>query len=88
MASIHSVEEQNFLINTFNPSAKVWIGAVDPDHDGVWEWTDGSSFDFSYWLSGQPDGGQYYTVMDDISSGAWRDLEYSDSYQYFCQLTL
>ena len=36
----------------------------------------------------QPDKGQYYTVMGDISSGAWRDLEYSDSYQYFCQLTL
>merc|ERR1712037_856061 len=28
LASIHSMEEQNFLINTFNPSARVWIGAV------------------------------------------------------------
>ena len=88
MASIHSMEEQNFLINTFNPSAKVWIGAVDPGHNGVWEWTDGSSFDFSYWTSGQPDGGQYYALMDDSDSRRWRDLDYSNSYQYFCQLTL
>ena len=87
LASIHSMEEQNFLMHTFNPSARVWIGAVDTDHNGVWEWTDGSSFDFSYWRSGQPDG-QYYTVMDDISSGGWRDLDYNERYQYFCQLTL
>jgi len=88
LASIHSLEEQNFLINTFNPSAKVWIGAVDTDHNGVWEWTDGSSFDFSYWLSDQPDGGQYYTVIDYVSSRRWRDLDYNDNNQYICQLTL
>ena len=28
------------------------------------------------------------TVMDDISSGGWRDLDYNERYQYFCQLTL
>merc|ERR550517_1746512 len=66
LASIHSMEEQNFLMQTFNPPDRVWIGAVDPDQNGAWEWTDGSSFDFSNWRSGQPDGGSgsYYTVMD------------------------
>ena len=92
LASIHSLEEQNFLINTFHPSARVWIGAVDPDHNGVWEWTDGSSFDFSYWISGdEPDGGSYYTVMDFhyYYDGYWNDLSYNYSYYgYICQLAL
>ena len=33
LASIHSLEEQNFLAQTFNPgSGYLWIGAVDTDH--------------------------------------------------------
>ena len=92
LASIHSVEEQNFLMQTFNPSDRVWVGAVDPDHDGAWEWTDGSTFEFSNWMSGQPDGGSgsYYTVMDCSYSTScqWNDLYYGNNYDYICQLTL
>ena len=94
LASIHSAEEQNFIVQTFNPSGNVWIGAVDYDHDGVWEWTDGSSFDFSYWIPGsEPDGGLYngYTFMDIAyySNGYWNDAYYSSHYYgYICQLIL
>merc|ERR1712130_10985 len=91
LASIHSIEEQNFLIinKTFNPSSSyVWIGAVDPDHNGYWEWTDGTSFDFSYWASSEPKGGRYYAAMDGSNSRAWRDWVYSYGCPYICQLTL
>ena len=92
LASIHSIEEQNFLMQTFNPPDGVWIGAVDPDHNGVWEWMDGSGFDFSYWIPGdEPDGGSYYTVMDFqyYYDGYWNDLSYNYSYYgYICQLAL
>ena len=73
-------------MQTFNPSDAVWIGAVDTRHNGVWEWTDGSTFDFSNWVFGQPDGGQYYTYMD--NHGEWRDFEYNHYLEYMCQLTL
>ena len=86
LASIHSIEEQNFLKNLIGSSGVVWIGAVEPRHNGVWEWTDGSNFDFSYWVSGQPDGGQYYALIDDVSSGAWRDYEYNHSAYFMCQI--
>ena len=79
-------------MQTFNPQSKVWIGARDHDVDGVWEWTDGSNFDFSYWMSGQPDGGSKYDygVMDCLysSSGEWSLLYFAYDHDYICQLTL
>ena len=40
-----------------------WVGVVDVNHSGNWEWTDGSSFDYSNWKSSQPDGGEYYMCI-------------------------
>ena len=90
LASIHSSEEQNFLMQTFGLTDDIWIGAVDTDHNGAWEWTDGSTFDFSNWVSGQPDGKQYYAYMDcnDSPSGQWKDYYYNVHQQYICQITL
>ena len=87
LASIHSLEEQNFLSSTYYTTSysRTWIGAVDTDHNNVWEWIDGSDFDFSYWISGsEPDGGSYYTVMDFgySSSGYWNDMTYNHNYPY------
>jgi len=96
LPSIHSIEEQNFLNQTFKPPSWVWIGAVDPDQNGAWEWTDGSTFDFSYWRSGQPDGyptdgyPTSFTAMDfyAYNNGPWEDYSYEYYFDYICQLTL
>ena len=51
-----------------------WVGVVDVNHSGNWEWTDGSSFDYSNWKSSQPDGGEYYMCIGNIGGGGdWRD---------------
>ena len=83
LASIHSTEEQSFLMQTFNPSNEVWIGLSK--HDNVWQWTDESPFDFDDWLSGQPDG-QSHTFMHP-DDGKWRDYDYRHNYNYICQIT-
>ena len=98
LASIHSIEEQDFIIQTFNPPRGIWIGLVDDNHDKVFEWTDGSTFDFENWDShGQPDGYEYYGMIGkgdeyNIRTGAdnwtWRDWDYNHSLSYICQLTL
>ena len=92
LASIHSREEQNFLMQTLNPENRVWIG-LHRGENRAFEWTDGSTLDFIYWMSGQPDGSSKndYVFMDCLYSpvlGEWNDLYYGQNYHYICQLTL
>ena len=52
LAPIHSTEENQFLQDFFyNDYDRIWIGGTDNDHNGNWEWTEGSPFDFTYWYS-------------------------------------
>ena len=86
LASIHSEDEQTFVAQlASSTNSYVWIGGKI--NLGEWEWTDGTDFDFTFWLSDQPDGGQSFIGMDmDYSNGGWRDLD-SESHYYICQLT-
>ena len=91
LASIHSKQEEEFLQRNLYHSADVWVGGVDPHRNGQWEWTDGSKFDYANWITGQPDGGQYYIQLDDwgsIGSKIMRDIEYSNNHYYICQLIM
>ena len=91
MASIHSIEEDNFIAN-MQSSNSYWVGGVDFNQNGVWGWTDGSNFDYSNWLEGQPDGGEYYLIIenDDIEGYPlnWRDWYYDNNRPYVCQLIM
>ncbi|XP_058251018.1 galactose-specific lectin nattectin-like isoform X2 [Hemibagrus wyckioides] len=59
LASVHSIEEYNFIqalvLNAFNSNAQTWLGASDIREEGIWEWTDGSAWDYINWSGGQPD---------------------------------
>jgi len=86
LASIHSIQESNFIQEMFENSATgAWIGGVDRNHDGLWEWTDGSFFDFSNWSSNQPNGGEYFILLG--RDGEWRDWTASGVSNYICQIT-
>jgi len=55
LASVHSAEENQFLVTLSPQDSRVMIGGNDKDTEGAWVWTDGSAWDYSQWKSGQPD---------------------------------
>eukprot|EP00091_Calanus_sinicus_P021995 TRINITY_DN6763_c0_g1_i2.p1 TRINITY_DN6763_c0_g1~~TRINITY_DN6763_c0_g1_i2.p1 ORF type:complete len:155 (-),score=17.92 TRINITY_DN6763_c0_g1_i2:114-578(-) len=55
LVSIHSQEEKQFLATLYSSNDKdVWIGGNDIDIEGSWVWTDGSDWDYSSWVDGEP----------------------------------
>uniref|UniRef100_A0A3P9N4Q7 C-type lectin domain-containing protein n=1 Tax=Poecilia reticulata TaxID=8081 RepID=A0A3P9N4Q7_POERE len=70
LASIRSLQE-NEQIRTMRPAGlTVWIGL----YKDTWKWSNGNLFLFSYWASGQPQGGvENCTVADFSLSGLWED---------------
>ncbi|MGH0128268.1 UNVERIFIED_CONTAM: hypothetical protein FKN15_034104 [Acipenser sinensis] len=62
LTSIHSWEENVFvydLVNSRIPGipTDIWIGLHDRRQEGTLEWTDGTSYEYSYWDGNQPDDG-------------------------------
>ena len=86
LASILSRAEQDFIFSAFNSehSKEVWVGGVNFDQDDVWEWTDGSTFSFTNWASGEPDRSKYMYLQP--TTWNWRDYG-EDSCHYMCQLS-
>ena len=86
LASIHSLEEKKFIDKMV--SDDFWIGGVDVNKNGQWGWTDGSKWDYTYWMSNQPNGEEYYLIVAGKPKWDWRDWEFNNKKSYVCQLTV
>uniref|UniRef100_A0A3P8Z6A6 C-type lectin domain-containing protein n=1 Tax=Esox lucius TaxID=8010 RepID=A0A3P8Z6A6_ESOLU len=62
LASVHSRKEFNFIQLLVGGKTggfpETWIGGYDLAQEGLWLWSDGSRFIFSYWNHGQPNNFQ------------------------------
>ncbi|RWS21477.1 macrophage mannose receptor 1-like protein [Leptotrombidium deliense] len=55
MISIHSRLENAFLISKVSQKRRFWTGALrDKEHINVFEWSDGSAWNFWNWNTGEP----------------------------------
>ena len=52
LASIHSQEENTFLMHSFVSNGVGWIGFIKNSLLGQFEWTDGSSAEYLAWAPG------------------------------------
>lgn len=54
LASIHSEEENQLMTTMMGKHHTTWLGGTK--HSGVFEWMDGTPWDYENWHRGQPNG--------------------------------
>ena len=86
MASLHSEAENNFL--TGLTGEKVWLGGHDIAAEGDWEWSDGSTWTFKDWSSGQPNNqGGEDCLMINYSGKQWYDRSCTKKVRFVCKIS-
>ncbi|XP_041458722.1 macrophage mannose receptor 1-like isoform X2 [Lytechinus variegatus] len=91
LVTIHSHELQAFLTSKLiGTNIAMWIGLSDSIISGRFFWTDGSSVDYTYWNSGEPNNygsGEDCTEMIAIETwaGKWNDLTCDANLGFICQ---
>ena len=73
LASIHNVETNTFIRSLLGANA--FLGGYR-DENGVWQWTDGSEWDYERWATGNPSGGNEDKLI--MSTGSWEDSRWND----------
>lgn len=79
LATITSLEENNYLYTTYNTSnSRLWLGGfqpstqAEPPNDEGWQWVTGETWDYTNWNSGEPNG-----IDEDAlvfwNGGTWND---------------
>ena len=66
---------------------RAFIGGYKDDTDS-WQWSDGSTWDYTNWSTGQPDdaqGMQGYAVINYKTEGPWDDEWYTATYPFICE---
>ncbi|KAI2666291.1 C-type lectin domain family 19 member A [Labeo rohita] len=91
LTSIHSWEENVFvydLVNSRVPGipTDIWIGLHDRRQEGTMEWTDGSSYEYSYWDGNQPDDGIHRIPEEEDSLRSWNDNSCDKAFPFVCKI--
>ncbi|XP_005462756.2 ladderlectin [Oreochromis niloticus] len=65
---------------------ETWIGGTDAPQEGIWLWSDGTSFHFSAWCRGEPNnlGNQHCIQMNFEGSKCWDDLQCDEHLPSVC----
>ncbi|XP_039674891.1 galactose-specific lectin nattectin-like [Perca fluviatilis] len=94
LASVHSEEEYEFLRTFINQvtseNKNSWIGGSDSVQEGVWIWSDGSTFDYKHWGPGQPDnaGGAENCLEMNHNGLNWNDGQCNKILHFACSKNL
>ncbi|XP_039674876.1 galactose-specific lectin nattectin-like [Perca fluviatilis] len=94
LASVHSEKEHSFLrdfIRRVTGANKTsWIGGFDSAKEGVWQWTDGSKFDYKPWGAGEPNnrGGAEHCLEMNFKEKVWNDEQREKILPFVCSKDL
>ena len=77
LATVTSAAEAAFIAELCN-DRYMYLGASDHEEEGVWKWADGTPWEFTHWMPGQPNdysGSEDYLATYD--GGEWVDVDHS-----------
>ena len=85
-------ESENAFIANLHYSDRYWLGGTDSDEEGNWAWTDGTSFNYTNWYSGEGAGGISENCLAIYPSKTygypWFDYECFESHPYICEINI
>ncbi|XP_026188593.1 galactose-specific lectin nattectin-like isoform X2 [Mastacembelus armatus] len=93
LASIHTQDQYNFVTEMISRStgsaARTWIGGHDAVKEGVWLWSNGEKFDFTFWAKGEPNNvGQNEDCLELNYQGKPNDCDCKFKNPYVCSMRL
>ena len=77
LVTVNDAAENEFLVNTFGGTERLWIGLTDEVTEGTFKWANGEAVTYTNWLPGQPDdagGNEDYVELNFAETGKWNDL--------------
>ncbi|KAK0067568.1 lymphocyte antigen 75 [Biomphalaria pfeifferi] len=86
LPSIHSSLENGFLTSIAIRYGvyEIWIGLHDSSQETVFEWTDGTSYNFQRWLAGEPNNYRASEDCVELYHGNWNDDNCNYVRPYVC----
>uniref|UniRef100_A0A3P8XPD1 C-type lectin domain-containing protein n=1 Tax=Esox lucius TaxID=8010 RepID=A0A3P8XPD1_ESOLU len=91
LASVHSLLEYKFIqaliLETTGKLPSTWLGGYDAVVEGRWMWSDGSSFDYTNWNTGEPNDagvGEDCLQMDASQEKSWFDVPCKYAFASLC----
>ena len=90
LASIHSLLENAFLMQSYN-YADSWIGLNDIQTEGTFQWTDGTKVDYTNFYQGEPDNKNNqdcvrFPNQDNPTAAEWDDEHCESDRHFICKM--
>ena len=75
LVTVNNQAEQDWLVTTFGPTERLWIGLTDEVTEGQFRWASGETSTYTNWLPGEPNnaGNEDYVEMNYGGAGKWND---------------
>ena len=89
LPSIHN-QEENVYVQNLHSGEHSWLGLTDINSEGTFVWSDGTSFNFHYWASHQPNNFKNEDCVHTLGflrghEYKWNDVNCSDCHNFTCQ---
>ena len=76
LVTVNDAAENQFLVNTFGGTERLWLGLTDEVTEGTFRWANGEAVTYTNWSVGQPDNfnNEDYAEFNLGGAGKWNDL--------------